>query len=165
MSLQEDCRTNRWPARDTATTSLCVCTSHLKAGTPAEECLTQVWTDSIACCCGKEMFSVFMLDDGHLTDGLQTIPPVEKNTPVRVTEHLPEHPSHLSGCAYSCLQLPVTLYHWSHWHQCNSLVNACFSSGGDCKSLYKHSLTFDSEEKPKGSYDSKCESCPEHSVA
>lgn len=113
----------------------------------------------------NSMFSVFMLDNGHLTDGLQTIPPVEKNTPVRVTEHLPEHPSHLSGCAYSCLQLPVTLYHWSHWHQCNSLVNACFSSGGDCKSLYKHSLTFDSEEKPKGSYDSKCESCPEHSVA
>lgn len=139
--------------------SVCACTSHLIAGTPAEECLTQVWTDSVACCCGKvHVFCIYAR--------LQTFDRLGcKLSCLWKRSHLPEwqntcqnmskrylHASYLSGCAYSRLQPPheALQFFWFHWHQCYTLVNVCFSSGGNCKTLYKHLLTSDSKEKPKG---------------
>lgn len=72
MSLQEDCRMNRWPARDTATTFYeCVCMCVLLISLQ-EHLLRSVWHRSeltlSPAAVEKSMFSVFMLDYRHLTD-------------------------------------------------------------------------------------------------
>lgn len=160
MSLQEDCRMNRWPARDTTTTFYeCVCVYF------SSHCRNTCWgvfDTGLNWCCRlllwkSPCFLYLCLTTDIWQIGLQTILPVEKITPARVTEHLPEHVKALPACflscsAYSRLQTPCEAlqFFWFHWYQCYTLVNVCFSSSGNCKTLYKHSLTSDSKEKPKG---------------
>lgn len=161
MSLQEDCRMNRWPARDTATTFYeCVCVLLISL---QEHLLRSVWHRSeltlLPAAVEKSMFSAFMLDYRHLIDRVVNYPACGKDhtcqsdrTPART-------------CQSATCMLPTSLavrtavfipprealhFFWFHWHQCYSLVNVCFSSGGNCKTLHKHSLTSDSKEKPKG---------------
>lgn len=91
---------------------VCVCTSHLKAGTPAEECLTQVWTDSIACCCGKvHVFCIYAQR--------QTFDRWVANCPACGEEHTCQSdrtpartsfPPLCTLCVYGSLQPPVTPY-------------------------------------------------------